>query len=69
MNGRELRAALLALLLVLVFGFAAGFLGTGAAHRVYENPTDAPSGERPEPCDLEHERACNELVDVEGGRP
>lgn len=31
-------------------------------------PTDAPSGEHAEPCDLEHERACNELVDVQGGQ-
>lgn len=32
-----------------------------------EQPTDAPSGERAEPCDLESDRACNELVDVQGG--
>lgn len=32
-----------------------------------EQPTDAPSGEHAEPCDLEADRACNELIDVQGG--
>lgn len=64
MNGRDVFG------LVLVFAalVIAGLMVITSPVPTTADPTDAPSGERAEPCDLEHERACNELVDVQGGQ-
>ena len=53
-------ATLLAAVLV-----AAAFLALGAPENAGD-PTDAPSGERPDPC-AEDDRACNEWIDVQEG--
>lgn len=49
---------------VLVAVFVLALFGVGADPAIA--PTDAPSGERAEPCP-EDDRACNEWIDVREG--